>query len=116
MILPLVQDMLNMSAQSLRTRFPQKYQYIKVIAKERWPHIKIEEKKFKKGIKGVRNYIGEANVYWLIMINKNLSDEEKYITLIHEILHCTIDEAKLLIKDDEEKLIMTIEEDLRDSF
>ncbi|MBN1618258.1 hypothetical protein JW887_02850 [Candidatus Dojkabacteria bacterium] len=105
-----------MSAQSLRTRFPQKYQYIKVIAKERWPHIKIEEKTFKEDIKGMRNQISDSQVYWLIVINKDLSDEDKYLTLIHELIHCTIDEAKLLEKVDEEKLILQIERELKDSF
>ena len=116
MILPLVQDMLNMSAQSLRTRFPQKYQYIKVIAEEKWPHIKIEEKVFKEDIKGMRNQIRDPQVYWLIVINEKLSDEDKSLTLIHELIHCTIDEAKLLEKVEEEKLILQIEKELKDSF
>lgn len=116
MILPLVQDMLNMSAQSLRTRFPQDYRYIKVIAQEKWPHIKIEEKSFKENIKGIRNLIGDSNVYWLIVINTELPDEEKYLTLIHELLHCTIDEIKLLGKEDEERLVTAIEKEISDSF
>lgn len=116
MILPLVQDMLNMSAQSLRTRFPQKYQYIKVIAEERWPHIKIEEKVFKEDINGMRNQIRDSTIYWLIIINKDLSDEDKYLTLIHELMHCTIDEIKLLEKTEEEKIVLAIEKELKDSF
>ena len=109
MILPLVQDMLNMSAQSLRTRFPQKFGYIKVIAEEKWEHIKIEETKLSKKIKGFRQLIGTSETYWLITINSSLSEQEKYLTLIHELMHCAIDEAKLLTIDESETVVKNIE-------
>lgn len=55
-------------------------------------------------------------MYWLIVINTELPDEEKYLTLIHELLHCTIDEIKLLGKEDEERLVTSIEKEISDSF
>lgn len=112
MILPLVQDMVNMSAESLRTRFPHKYEYIKTIAKEIYPHIEIEEKAFKQNINAQRLIIGQNNIYWLIMINDKLTEKQKYITLIHELMHCYIDEVKALTKDEEEVIIKTVENNL----
>ncbi|HQG57713.1 MAG TPA: hypothetical protein PLX79_01925 [Candidatus Dojkabacteria bacterium] len=116
MVLPLVQDMLHMSAESLRTRYPQDYKYIKAIAQEKWPHIQIEEKSFKEDVKGFRNLIGDTSAYWLIVINTDLSDKEKYLALIHELLHCTLDEVKLLSREEEEKLVTTIEKRVGESF
>jgi len=113
MILPLVQDMINMSAKSLWTRFPRNYEYIKAIAEERWIHIKIEEKKMEKKQNAIRMFVGEQNVYWLIMVNTELSDKEKYFALIHELTHCYIDEVKLLEKKDEEKVVQSMERTLR---
>lgn len=114
MILPLVQDMLTMSAQSLWTRFPRKYRYIKIIAKEKWPHIKIEEKKFKQNIKAQRNIIGNSSIFWIIFINSKLAEKEKYYTLIHEILHCFIDEVKMLSdKEETEKIVQIVENEVK---
>lgn len=113
MILPLVQDMINMSAQSLWTRFPQNYEYIKIIAQEKWIHIKIEEKKLKSSQNAMRMYVGTTSVCWLVVINTEINDSEKYFALIHELTHCYIDEIKLLEKKDEEKVVQSMEKTLR---
>lgn len=60
----------------------------------------------------MRTIIGNSKTYWLITINESLSDKDKYITLIHELLHCTIDEIKLLERNDEENVIKHIEDNL----
>jgi hypothetical protein len=116
MILPLVQDLLNESAKSLRTRFPNKYEYIKTIAKEVYPHIEIEEHDFNQDVNAQRMIVGQKGVYWLIMINGKLSSRKKYTTLVHELIHCYTDEIRMLSKDEEEKLIINIENNLFTNF
>jgi len=116
MILPLVQDMLRVSAVSLRTRFPNKYEYIKTIAKEMYPHIEIEESQFKENINAQRVYIAEKEIFWLIVINEKLPSRKKYTTLIHELMHCYTDEIRMLSKQEEEQLITDIEKSIFTSF
>lgn len=114
MILPLVQDMITMSAQSLWTRFPRKYKYIKVIAQEKWPHIKIEEKRFSQKVKAQRQIIGSYSIYWIIFVNSTLTEKEKYYTLIHELLHCFIDEVRMIKRKEEtERVIQSVESKVR---
>lgn len=113
MILPLVQDMLTMSAQCLWTRLPQKFQAIKVVAKEKWPHIQIEEKEFKQNVKAQRQIVGGSSLYWLIIVNSKLEENEKRIALIHEVLHCFIDEIHMLKnKQEVERLVSTTEKSI----
>ncbi len=102
-----------MSAQSLGEKYPKNYKTLKVIAQERWKHIEIEERNFKRDINGMRMMIGDSKTYWLISINDDLSCEEKYKTLVHELMHCTIDEIKMLeTGTEDEKLITYIESNL----
>lgn len=116
MLLPLVQDMLNVSAQSLWMRYPKDYEYIRVIAEGRWKHIKIEERKLKNSQNAMRMYVGTPEVFWLIVINSSISKEEKYFALIHELGHCFLDEVRLLNKSkDDERVIQTMEKVFRKS-
>ena len=116
MILPLVQDMMNVSAQSLWTRYPKDYEYIKAIAKEKWKHIKIEEQELESSLNAMRTYIGTPEVFWLLIINKAIPKQEKYFALIHELGHCFIDEVRFLDKSkDDERVIQTMEKVLRKS-
>lgn len=87
-----------------------------MISKKKWPHIKIVEKKLLKSVNAHRQFKGTPEVFWEIVINSSIPKKEKYITLIHEITHCYIDEVKFLDKDDEHKLIYEIEQDCRNNF
>jgi Zn-dependent peptidase ImmA (M78 family) len=108
MILPLVRDMFTMSAKWLGTRFPRKYQTLKIIAHERWPHIMIEEKQFKQKINAHRQVVGNSSLYWIIFINSELPEKKKYYTLVHEIMHCYIDEVRLLNNTNEKEKIIRL--------
>ena len=112
MILPLVQDLLVMSGQALRTRYPQDYRYIKTIALEKWKHIQIQEKQLSENINAQRHFVGTKKVFWLIIVNSRKIDAEKYKALIHELMHCFIDEIKLIDKSEEEELLERIEKNI----
>lgn len=113
MILPLVQDILLMSAQSLWTSLPQEnFDIMKVVVMEKWQHIEIVETELQENIRGFRTLVQTHGKTWIIKINSNMKMVDKRKTLIHELMHCFIDEFEMSDKSKIEETLKIIEENI----